>query len=171
MPSYPVNIGGTVVDGAIPIGSTSTGHPTYANISAGTGISVSNGSGSVTITNSAPAAPMTWVPVTSGTPVNMVTNQGYINTFAGTANLVLPTTSAVGDVLYIITKATSVIAITYGTGQNIVSGNNTTSSSTITTGNVTSVSLTHNYTFLSFYCVVANTQWISVINQGDLTFT
>jgi len=49
MAHYPSNLTGSVSDGTIPIGSTSTGYPQYGTITAGTGISVTNGSNSITI--------------------------------------------------------------------------------------------------------------------------
>lgn len=47
--------GGTYTDGEILIGNTGTGALDTATITAGTGISITNGAGSITITNTAPA--------------------------------------------------------------------------------------------------------------------
>ena len=91
-----------------------------------------------------------------------------------TANLVLPTTSAVGDIMYVVSKASgNYWKITYGTGQNIVNGDNSTSVSTITTGNV-QASPGNGGMICYLICVVANTQWMltySGTSGLSLTYT
>lgn len=105
----------------------------------------------------------TWTSV-STTPFQMISNHSYINTNAGAASFLLPTTSIVGDYLRLMGNGAGGWTISYTTNQNIIVGS---SSSTLTSGSVAS---TNRYDSLSLVCVVANTQWqVNVAPQGNLT--
>lgn len=125
----------------------------------GAGTVTTSASGStVTVTGSA-STPV-WNTITSNTSTPMTTNQSYLITFSGKANLVLPTSSAAGDVMYVLNATnSSSYEITYTTGQNIVNGYNSTSHTTITTGNITAAPLTGG-TINIYICTVADTQWM-----------
>ena len=137
--------------GHLLIGTTS-GDPSAAALTAGTGISITSSSGSVTIT--ATGSAVGWTTVTGATQA-MTTNNAYIaNDTGAVVVFTLPTTSAVGDLLIVVGKATGMgWQITYTTGQNIQLGN---VASTATTGNIASSAATD---CITLRCIVANTTW------------
>lgn len=102
----------------------------------GTGITISNGngvSGNPTIT--ATGGGLAWVDQTTAS-VTMATNTGY--TADDGSNLItftLPTSANLGDVCVIQGKASGLYTIVYTTGQSIVFGSTT---STTTSGSVSS---------------------------------
>jgi hypothetical protein len=149
-----------LTNGQLAIGSTGA-DPVAATITAGTGVSVSNGAGTITI--NAIGAGLTWTAVTGATQV-MAVNNGYIANRAGTVAFTLPTTSAVGDIVAVtgINTATG-WSIAYTTNQQIFFG---TSSATITTGSLASVNI-RDTVFL--VCVTANLTWNVFSSIGNIT--
>ena len=134
---------------------------TLAALTAGTGISISNGPGSITINGV--GSGLTWTVVTGATQA-MTSNNGYIANRAGTVAFSLPTTSAVGDVVAVtgINTATG-WSIAYTTNQQIFFG---TSSTTLTSGSLASVNI-RDTVFL--VCVVANLTWNVIGSVGNIT--
>lgn len=118
-------------NGQLPIGSTGA-DPVLATITAGTGISVTNGAGSITI--AATSTGFTWTDVTGGS-ATLAANNGYIADAAGLTTFTLPTNNAFGDTILIVGKGAGGWKIVYGAGQNIIFGS---SASTATTGNIAS---------------------------------
>lgn len=149
-----------LTNGQLPIGSTGA-DPSAATLTAGTGISIVNGAGSITINGV--GAGLTWTVVTGATQA-MAVNNGYIANRAGTVAFTLPTTSAVGDMLAVtgINTATG-WSIGYTTNQQIFFG---TSSATITTGSLASINI-RDTVFL--VCVIANLTWNVVDSVGNIT--
>lgn len=149
-----------LTNGQLAIGSTGA-DPSAANLSAGTGISIANGAGSITI--SAAGGGLSWTVVTGATQV-MAVNNGYIANRAGTVAFTLPTTSAVGDVVAVtgINTATG-WSIAYTTNQQIFFG---TASATVTTGSLASTNIRDTVFLL---CVVANLTWNVVDSIGNIT--
>lgn len=123
-----------------------------ATITAGTGITVTPGANSITI--SATTTGMPWTVVT-GASQALAVNNGYIANNAGTINFSLPASSAVGDTIRItgINNATG-WQITQGAGQQIFFG---TSSTTAGAGGSITSSATRDS--IEIVCVVANTTW------------
>lgn len=151
-----------LTNGQLAIGNTGN-DPTAATLTAGTGVSIANAAGSITI--NAVGSGLTWTVIT-GASQAMSVNNGYIANRAGTVAFTLPTTSAVGDLLAVtgINTATG-WSIAYTTGQQIFFG---TQSATITTGTLASVNI-RDTVFL--VCVVANTTWNVVSSIGNITVT
>lgn len=150
--------GYTVYDGA----GTFSGR----TFQAGTGISLTNASGTggnTTIT--AVGGGLTWTAVTGASQV-MAVNNGYVANRAGTVAFTLPTTSAVGDIVAVtgINTATG-WSIAYTTNQQIFFG---TSSCTLTTGSLASINI-RDTVFL--VCVVANLTWNVIDSIGNITIT
>lgn len=81
-----------LTDGQVAIGSTGA-DPTAATLTAGTGITVTPGAGSITIAST--GGGMTWSVITADQTAAV--NNGYICNKAGLLTLTLPTTAAVGD--------------------------------------------------------------------------
>lgn len=87
-------------DGQLIIGSTS-GVPVAATLTAGTGITITNASNSVTI--SASTSGFTWTDVTGSTQT-IASENGYITDNAGGVIYTLPVSASLGDTFIIIGK-------------------------------------------------------------------
>lgn len=145
---------GVATNGQLPIGSTGA-DPVLATITAGTGISITNGAGSITINSTA----MAFATVNqTGATVTMAVNTQYINT--GTANsevtYTFPATAAQGSMFRIVgvTGNSGGWVATANTGQTIWVGNAvTTTAGTVTFGDKTDV--------MTFICTVADTIFVA----------
>ena len=155
--TLPVANGGTantsaLTDGQLWIGDTGSA-PVIANISAGTGINVANGAGTITISATG-LGQLPWTDVT-GTSQSMVANNGYIANNAGLVTFTLPSTAAFGTVLSVGGLGAGGWSIVLNSGQNIVVSP---TSTTVTTGSISSTTL---YDSINLVCVVADTTWIA----------
>lgn len=150
---------GPLTNGQLPIGSTGA-DPSAATLTAGTGISISNGAGSITISST--GGGFTWTDVT-GTSQAMSVNNGYVADNAGLVTLTLPTTAAIGDTVVIVGKGAGGWKVTYTTSQQIIIGS---SSSTVTSGNIAS---TNQYDCITLTCVTANNIFVGRGVQGNIT--
>jgi len=150
----------TLSDGQIVIGS-SAGAPLAATVSSGTGISISNGHNTITISSNG-ANP--WVDET-GSSVTMATNTGYTSDDGATlVTFTLPATANIGDWIEINGKGAGGWSIAQATGQQIHFGNAAT-----TSGTGGSLSSTNQYDCVKLRCITANTTF-SVVNViGNLT--
>lgn len=150
-----------LTNGQLAIGSTGT-DPSAATLTAGTGISITNGAGSITISGS--GGGMSWTVVT-GTTQAMAVNNGYIANNAGTVVATLPATAAVGSIVAItgINNNTG-WQIAQNSGQQIFFGTSSTTSGV--SGSLASTK-TRDTVFL--LCVVANTTWNVTDSIGNIT--
>jgi hypothetical protein len=89
---------GVATNGQIPIGSTGA-DPVLATITGTSGITVTNGAGSITI--SASGSGLAWVDVT-GVSQSIAVNTGYLSNNAGTVAFSLPASANLGDVFRIV---------------------------------------------------------------------
>lgn len=144
--------------GQLPIGTTS-GDPSAATLTAGTNISITSASGSITIAGSGLSS-FVWNNV-SGTTQTAVVNQGYVISNASLTTVTLPTTAAIGDLIGVSGSGAAGWTIVYSTGQSIKFG---TVSTTTTTG---SLSSTQQYDSLVLQCIVANTTFKVLWNSGS----
>lgn len=147
-------------NGQLVIGSTGA-DPVVANITAGAGISITNGAGSITIAAIDPV--FAWTEVTSGT-VPLVANNGYILNNAGVLVGTLPVTAAVGTIIDIVGKGAGGWAISQNAGQSI-----NILSSTTTVGVGGSLASTQRYNCITLICTVADTQWTVKSSMGNIT--
>jgi hypothetical protein len=147
-------------NGQIPIGDTGT-NPVLATLTGGTGISISNGAGSITINGS--GLGMTWTVVT-GTSQAMAVNNGYFSNNAGTVTFTLPSTAAVGSVLSVSGLGAGGWTIVENTGQNINFGSIAT---TTTSG---SLSSSNKGDCVTMVCSVANTTFNVISSIGNITY-
>ena len=148
---------GPLTNGQILIGSTGA-NPVASSLSAGTGISITPGVGSITIASIGGGVASLVV----STATNMVTNTIYGSNGAGSLAFTLPAVANVGDIVGVIGMAVG-WSIIYGAGQEIWFGSTHT---TATTGSLTSTNA-GNCVFLK--CMVASTGWYVVISQGNIT--
>ncbi len=133
-------------------------------ITAGTGVSITNGSGvSGNPVINVVGGGLTWSVVTVNTTFTV--NTGTIANKAGTLAMALPATSAVGDMLAItgINTATG-WQVTQAAGQQIFFGTSSTTlgaTGTLTSSNIRDV--------IVMVCVVANTTWQVIAPLGNVT--
>jgi len=144
-----LNLSSPLSNGQIYIGNGSL-FPAQSTITAGNNITITNGSGTISIANSQSFSPIS---VTTAL-YQMVVGEVYIPNLAiPPTSFILPTTSAVGDTVTILGGGTGGWIITYGTGQYMMAN---ASKSTVTTG---SMSSNNNRGSAQFVCVTANTAW------------
>lgn len=149
-----------LTNGQLLIGDTGS-DPVGATLTAGTGISITNGAGSITIANTEPSG-TTWTVETSG-PVTLAASNGYVANSASQITFTLPATSAVGDTYQVNSINTGGFTITENAGQSIIIGNETT---TATTGSLTSNSTQGDW--VEIVCTVADTSFIASVKQGEI---
>ena len=138
----------TMTNGQVIIGNTGN-TPGAATLTAGTGISITNGAGSITIATS--ASGMTWTTVT-GTTQSAAVNNGYIANNAGAVTITLPTTFAIGDTVEVKGLGAGGWVLAAGTATTIRIGSSVTSSA----GSLTSA---NQYDTVKVTGLVANTTW------------
>lgn len=145
--------------GQVLIGTTAS-DPTAAALSAGTGISISSVTGSITISSTGVGS-LTWNDV-SGTTQAAAVNSGYIISNAGQTTVTLPATAAEGSVFAVQGKGAAGWILAANTGQTIHFGNAATTSA----GSLTS---TNQWDSVAIVCVTANTTFAVTSAVGNLT--
>lgn len=148
----------TMTNGQVIIGSTGA-TPTAATLTQGTGITITNGPGTITIAGSTNA--LTWNDV-SGTSQAAAVNNGYIISNAAQTTVTLPATAAEGSVISVQGKGAAGWIMAANTGQVIHLGSSASSSA----GSLTS---TNQWDSVSIVCVTANTTWAVTSVIGNLT--
>lgn len=156
----PTTVTAQPTNGQILIGSTGS-DPVLATLTAGSGISISNGAGSVSI--SVNAEGLNWTNVT-GTSQSMSPGNGYLANNASLVTLTLPTTAAQFTSIIIAGNGAGGFSIAQNAGQSI---NFEGVSTTVGTGG--SLSSTQRYDSIELLCVVANTTWNVISAVGSFT--
>ena len=149
-------------DGQLIIGSTA-GAPAAATLTAGAGITIANGSNSITI--AASSGGYTWNNVT-GTSATMVKQNGYQANNAGLVTLTMPTvaSSTFGDTIRVAG---------FGAGgwliQNVATGViHVGDTATSAAGAIAS---TNRYDSVELLCSSTTNEWIVLSSVGNLTIT
>lgn len=151
---------GAATDGQILIGDTGN-IPVLATLTAGAGITITNGAGSITI--AAPGVSVFWQVVTLDQV--MVADNGYICNTAGLLTLTLPAVAAVGDTVTVTGKNIPVgWRVAQNAGQTIHLG-----AAASTTGVAGYIESTQLYDVVELVCVTANTDWIVSYSVGSIT--
>lgn len=152
----PVGSGGigittTPSNGQIPIGNGTT--YTAATLTAGAGVSITNGSGSITIAATGGGLAIATI---AGTTQSAAVNTKYFALNASQTTVTLPSTYAVGDIVALVgsTANTGGWIVATAAGDTIRVNNATTSAG----GTVTSAALAGQTIYLE--CDVANTSWV-----------
>jgi hypothetical protein len=153
------NFIGPLTNGQLLIGSTGA-DPIAALITAGSGISIANAAGSITIsaTGNAP-----YVEVTT-TSQAMVTNTEYTANNASLVTLTLPATANIGDEITVNGKGAGGWLIAQNASQLIHFG-----SSVTTTGTGGSLASTNQWDNIKLKCITANTTWTIQTAIGNIT--
>ncbi len=155
------NFLGPLNNGQILIGNTGS-NPTVATLTAGTGMSISNAPGSITL-NVTGSGAFAWT-VVSGTSQAMLVNNGYIPNNVGLVTLTMPSTANVGDEIDIIGHGSGGWTVAQPAGVKINLGPSGT-----TTGVGGSISSTNANDAVTLICTVANTNWASYSIVGIIT--
>lgn len=148
-------------NGQLAIGNTG-GTPAAATLTAGTGVSITNGAGSITV--SAAGGGLSWSVVT-GLSQAAAVNNGYIANNVGQVVVTLPAVSAVGDMIAVtgINNPTG-WRIAQNAGNQIFFGTATTASGVL--GSLTSTAIRDT---VHLVCTAANTNWQVISSIGNIT--
>lgn len=125
-----------LINGQVWIGKTGD-VPTPSTLTAGTGITITNGTGTITVASSTPS--MVWVN-NSGTLFEMSKFNGYISTNVGTPTLYLPLTPTIGDIVGVqgtLLQSSPFIVTTPGGASTAIAYNGVTGSSITPTASKT----------------------------------
>ena len=154
-----------LTNGELLIGSTGA-DPVGATITAGSGISVTNGAGTITIANTGPAA-FTWSTVTGSTQA-ITANNGYVSNDGATlVTFTLPAvlSTNLGDTFIIVGLGSGGWVLDQNASQLIHFGNVVT-----TTGTGGSLASSNQYDSISVTCIVTNTTWSVLEAVGNITY-
>lgn len=147
-------------------GTTATGNFQQATTGFSTSgyVLTSNGSSALPTWQAPSGGGITWSEVT-GTSQNMAINSAYIANNAGLVTLTLPSTAAIGSIVWIVGKGAGLWKIAQNSGQTIHFGSQNT-----TTGVGGSLTATNQYDAIQLLCTIANTDWTCTgIAQGNIT--
>jgi len=152
---------GAATNGQIAIGSTSAA-PVLATITGGTGISVTNGAGTISIASSAGPG-ITWNNVTT-TSASAAVNNGYIANDGSLVTITLPATAAIGSVVAVVGSGAGGWKIAQNSGQTVYFDGDTT-----TAGTGGSLASTVQYDCVELICNAANTGFVVRSSVGNIT--
>ena len=152
--------GQVTTDGQLLIGATASPNIRVATLTAGAGISIMNGAGSITITNTGSAFP--WTEVTINT--SLAVNTGYISNGGALLTHTLPGTAAIGDVIEILGKGAGLFKIAQPASVTVHFGG--TSTTTGVGGSLTSL---NQYDTITLKCLIANTDWSVTSASSNFT--
>ena len=147
----------TPTNGQLPIGNGT--NYTLATITAGTGVTVTNGSGSITVASTGFGG---WVEETGATR-SLTVNQRVIGNRSTAQTFTLPTTAALGDEIQIIQSGAGAITIAQNASQQINWGASSTTAGT--GGSLTSPAA---WSRVDLVCVTTNNIWVA---RGNPTWT
>jgi len=147
-------------NGQLPIGSAGA-NPVIANLTAGAGISIANGPGTITIATLAGGFAWTEI-VAAAAP--LTNNAGFIANNAGLVTLTLPAVSPQGSIIRVVGKGTGLWSIAQNAGQVIHFGILDT-----TPGVGGSLSSNQQYDCVELLCTTANTDFTVISVMGNLT--
>ena len=151
---------GVATNGQLAIGSTGAS-PVLAALSAGTGIGITNGAGTITI--NATGGGSTWTDV-SGTSQAIAVNNSYTANNGALVTLTLPASAAYGSVVEICGKGAGGWKLAQQAGQTVFFG-----SSSTTPGAGGSLASTAQYDSIRIVCTVVDSVWTVTNAVGNLT--
>ena len=139
------SLSSTMTNGQVIIGSTGA-TPTAAALTSGTGISITNAAGSITIASGGLSG---WSGI-AGTSQTAAVNTGYVVQNAGQTTITLPVTAPLGSIVSIAGLGAAGWVLLPGAGQTIQ-----VDSAVV----ATSATSTNLYDQIEVVCLVANTTW------------
>lgn len=147
-------------NGELIIGSTGA-VPQIGTLTGGTGVTITNGAGSITIDGT--GGGYEWNEET-GVAVAMAVNNGYLLNNAALVTATLPAVASVGEVVRVAGKGAGGWLIAQNAGQTIHFGSTDT-----TTGVGGSLASTNQYDCVEMVCSTANTDWVVLSSIGNIT--
>lgn len=147
---------GTLINGQVIVGSTGA-TPVAATLTAGAGVSITNGAGTITIAST--TADIFWA-ANASSSFTAVVNNGYILTSGSATTVALPTTFAVGALIGVQGQGAAWTA-TLGASTNVKAFGNTYTTSLASTNNTDNVVLIG---------LVANTTW-GILSMSNAALT
>jgi hypothetical protein len=158
--AYP---GQVTTDGQLLIGSTVAPNIRVSTLTAGPGVGIVNGSGSITI-SAGSVSGTAWSVVSSpSNPITLVSGDGYIPKGAGGVIFLLPAVAAVGDTFNIAGYG-NLWTVTQNVLQSITLG-----AKTSTVGIFGSITATNIRDSVEIICVTANTEFQIINSIGNIT--
>jgi hypothetical protein len=152
------NFIGPLTAGQLIIGTDNTHDPATATLTAGANVTITNGSGTITI---ASTGGVTWQTITASQ--TLAVNNGYICISPGGAlSLALPTTAAVGSIIEVTLDGATSFVITQSAGQQIRIG-----ASQTTSGATGTLTTTAQGNTLRLVCSVANLKFNVLSSMGN----
>lgn len=154
-----------LTNGQLAIGNTGA-DPTASTLTAGTGITITNGAGAITIAST--SGGVTWNDVT-GTSATMAINNGYLADNAGLVTLTLPSTAVQFSIIEVAGQGAGGWKIAQNANQLIQFG----SAAATTTGVSGFLASTNRYDTVRMIAVVggASTQWNVLSAVGNITIS
>jgi len=152
---------GPLTDVQLVIGSTGVA-PVAATLTAGTGVSITNAAGAITINST--GGGVTWTNISANQA--LAVNNGVNCTGGAALSLSLPATSAVGDIIEIALDGSTSWTITQAANQQIRLGS---SQSTLGAGG--SIASTAQGDWVRLVCKTANLLWTTIGVIGNITVT
>lgn len=147
--------------GQLAIGETAGLPPVAATLTAGTGVSIVNAPGSITINST--GGGLTWTDVT-GTTQTAAPNNGYLADNAAIVTITLPSTVPQFSIVEVVGFGAGGWTIAQNAGQSVHLG-----SAVTTIGAGGSLSSTNRYDCVTLLCVVANTTFTVIDSIGNIT--
>lgn len=157
--SYAITSTGVLTNGQLVIGNTGSA-PSVASLTAGSGISIVGGAGSITIAST--GSGMAYSEVTGATQA-MAANTAYGANNAGGVTFTLPSTASAGTVMQ-ITGILGNWVLAQNAGQTVYIGNTNT-----TTGAGGSLTAADKGDCITLRCIVANTDFRVESMMGNIT--
>ncbi len=144
---------GAMTNGQLIVGSTGA-IPVRATLTAGVGISITNGAGTITVAGT--GGGLGWTEVT-GTTQAMAVDSGYIASNGSQVVLTLPSTAALGTIVSVVGKGAGGWSIHQNASQNIQVG-----SSSTTAGVGGTLTSTNRFDSIQLVCTTANLTWTAL---------
>jgi hypothetical protein len=151
---------GPLTNGQLLIGSTGAA-PVAGTLTAGSGISITNGAGSITVATV--AGGLGWVEETT-TSRALVVDQGVVGNNAATITMTLPATAAQFSIFRFVQKGAGAVKIAQNAGQTIHFGNTDS-----TTGAGGYIEATAQWDAVHLICTTANTDFAVLSSTGNWT--
>lgn len=153
-----------LTNGQLLIGSTGA-DPVAASLTAGTGVTITPGAGSITIAVTAmTGGGFTWVDQTT-TSVTLTAGDAYIADNAALVTLTLPATAAIGDTFKVVGKGAGGWIVAQNASQLIHFGTAVT-----TTGTGGSLASSNQWDCITFTCVTTNNVFVVHSSIGNITY-
>lgn len=157
--------GKMTTDGELWIGSTAAPHVVKGSLTAGSGVTITNGPGTIEIAATGGFTAFPWIEVTTPS-ANMAANTGYLSNNAGGVTLLMPASILRGQIIRVAGKGPAGWTITQNAGQRIHYGTVDT-----TVGVTGSLASTNTYDCVEIVCTAQNFEFTVISSIGNIMVT